>query len=203
MAGDELGSWRSCRPVQAQHWLAELSAPWWIAGGWAFDLFAGRETRAHQDLDVGCFRGDLPDVSRALVGWELHAAQDGRLTRLAEGERPDPGAHSLWCRPRGEDAWWLEILLDEREGGDWVFRRNHAVRMPIGELLARDGSGLAYLRPEVQLLYKAKAPRPRDEADLRTVAPLLGTDARAWLRNALGLTHPGHAWLTALREPWR
>jgi hypothetical protein len=200
MAADELGSWRSFRPAQAQRWLAELATPWWIAGGWALDLFVGRETRAHQDLDVGCFRDDLPDVSRALTGWELHAARDGRLTRLAEGELPDSAVHSLWCRPRGEAAWWLEILLDEREGPDWVFRRNREVRMPIGELLAHDGSGLAYLRPEVQLLYKAKAPRPRDEADFRGVAPLLETKARAWLRDALARTHREHAWLAALRE---
>jgi hypothetical protein len=107
--------------------------------------------------------------------------------------------HSLWCRPRAEGAWWLEILLDEREGLDWIFRRNRDVRRPIGELLARDGSGLAYLRPEVQLLYKAKAPRPRDEADFRAVAPILGKEARAWLRDALARTHPEHPWLDALR----
>jgi Aminoglycoside-2''-adenylyltransferase len=193
------GIWTALRPEDARRWLAGLSAPWWIAGGWALDLFVGRKTRAHQDLDVGCFRDDLPDVRRALTGWELHAARDGRLTRLAEGEFPDSAVHSLWCRPRGEAAWRLEILLDEREGDDWIFRRNRDVRMPIRELLTHDGSGLAYLRPEVQLLYKAKAPRPLDEEDFRTVAPLLGSDARAWLRDALARTHPGHQWLAALR----
>jgi hypothetical protein len=198
MVADEPGGWRACRPAQARRWLAGLSAPWWIAGGWALDLFAGRETRAHEDLDVGCFREDLSHVVRALAGWELFAAHDGRLGRLVGGGAPDPAAHSVWCRPRGEGAWWLEVLLDEKEGPDWIFRRNRDVRIPIGELFAHDEDGLAYLRPEVQLLYKAKAPRPRDEEDFRTVAPLLGHEARAWLHDAVARTNPGHAWLARL-----
>ena len=199
MKSGELGSWKALRPEDAQRWLEALAAPWWIAGGFALDLCVGHETRAHEDLDVGCFREDLLHLSHALKGWELHAAQDGRLTRLAAGGVPDPAVHSLWCRPDGEGAWWLEIMLDEREGPDWIFRRNRDVRRPIGELLARNRSGLPYLRPEVQLLYKAKAPRPRDKADFRAVAPILGKEARAWLRDALGRTHPEHPWLVALR----
>lgn len=200
MGGADLRSWRAFRPGDARRWLEGVSVPWWIAGGFALDLFVGRETRPHEDLDVGCFRDDLPHASRALAGWELHAAQDGHLTRLTAGEVPGLAVHSLWCRPRGEGAWWLEIMLDESEGLDWIFRRNPDVRRPIGELLARDGSGLPYLRPEVQLLYKAKAPRPRDEEDFRTVAPLLGQAARAWLRDALERTHPEHPWLAVLRD---
>jgi hypothetical protein len=29
-----------------------MPVPWWIAGGWALDLFVGRTTRAHEDMDV-------------------------------------------------------------------------------------------------------------------------------------------------------
>ena len=199
MTARELRIWKALRPEDARRWLEGLAVPWWIAGGWAVDLFADRETRTHADLDVGCFRADLPRVAEALRGFELHAARDGRLAPLAPGEIPEPEVHTLWCRPAAEDEWWLEIMLDEREGSDWVFRRNPRVRRPARDLVERDPRGLAYLRPEVQLLYKAKAPRPRDEEDFRTVAPLLGQEARAWLRDALERMHPGHPWLAALR----
>jgi hypothetical protein len=196
--GVDPGSWRAFRPGDARRWLGGAAVPWWIAGGFALDLFVGRETRPHADLDVGCFRADLPRLAEALGGFELHAARGGSLTRLVSGAIPGAEVHTLWCRPAGETAWWLEIMLDEREGGDWVFRRNPGVRRPARELVERDPTGLVYLRPEVQLLYKAKAPRPRDEEDFRTVAPLLGGEARAWLRDALARTHPGHAWLAVL-----
>ena len=77
-------------------------------------------------------------------------------------------------------------------------RRDAALRMPIAELVRRAADGTPYLRPDVQLLYKAKQLRPKDEADFTEIAPLLDSDSRRWLRAALARVHPGHAWLARL-----
>jgi hypothetical protein len=37
-----------------------------------------------------------------------------------------------------------------------------------------------------------------DEADFAGALPLLGPEARKWLRRALQRVHPGHAWIGAL-----
>ncbi len=58
--------------------------------------------------------------------------------------------------------------------------------------------GIPVLRPEGVLLYKAKACRPKDQADFATCLPHLSTDARAWLSEALEVVYPGHPWLRAL-----
>jgi hypothetical protein len=42
------------------------------------------------------------------------------------------------------------------------------------------------ISPEIQLLYKAKDPRPRDQTDFKRIVPQLDPGARAWLRDALG-----------------
>jgi hypothetical protein len=55
--------------------------------------------------------------------------------------------------------------------------------------------GLRYLAPEVQLLYKSKHVRHRDDADLRSALPQLSKAARDWLRDALIATEPDHAWV--------
>ena len=39
-------------------------APWFIAGGWAIDLFLGRKTREHADVDFALSRLDQ-DLSGA------------------------------------------------------------------------------------------------------------------------------------------
>jgi hypothetical protein len=57
-----------------------------------------------------------------------------------------------------------------------------------------------YLAPEIQLLYKAKAPRPKDEQVFARVAPRLARDARRWLREALATAYPAHPWRAALDE---
>jgi hypothetical protein len=47
-----------------------MRPPWWIAGGWALDLFLGYQTRGHGDLDVGVLRCDIVDVITDMSGWE-------------------------------------------------------------------------------------------------------------------------------------
>jgi putative ABC transport system permease protein len=42
----------SLRPLQG------LTCPWFVAGGWALDLFLGRVTRPHHDVDIALFRED-------------------------------------------------------------------------------------------------------------------------------------------------
>jgi hypothetical protein len=53
--------------------LARSGRPFWLAGGYAIDLFLGRRTRAHQDLDVVIRRADQLVMQDALSGWDLRA----------------------------------------------------------------------------------------------------------------------------------
>jgi hypothetical protein len=52
----------------------------WFFGGWAVDLWAGRETRAHEDIDVLVQRTDETRVDAALTaaGW-THTPHDDDL----------------------------------------------------------------------------------------------------------------------------
>jgi hypothetical protein len=56
------GVWRAVAPAEVLLWFSPLSVPWWIAGGWALDLFLGQVSRSHADIDVGIFRADAPQV---------------------------------------------------------------------------------------------------------------------------------------------
>ena len=42
-----------------------------------------------------------------------------------------------------------------------------------------------------KLIYKAKAVRPKDQADFAATVPLLDAAARRWLADALARAHPG------------
>lgn len=191
--------WRPLPRAELCPLLAALPATWWLAGGTALELFAGRSWRAHGDVDAGILRTDQSTVCRALPGWQRFAAKDGELHELAADERAAPGANSVWCRREGETPFRFELLLDASDGDEWVFRRDPRVRLPLADLALRAADGCPYLRPEVQLLYKAKARRPKDEADFAVVAPLLDARARDWLRAALALVAPGHDWIAELR----
>lgn len=173
--------------------------PWLIAGGHAIDLFVGRLTREHADIDVLLLRRDQQAAHEALAGWELFAADPpGQLRPWSAGETLPVGVRDIWCRPGPEAPWKLQFMLDEADGDTWVSRRNPEVRRPLGELRHTSASGLPFLAPEVQLFYKARGQRPKDELDLSTALPHLSVTQRNWLRQALVLTAPGHAWLSRL-----
>ena len=181
-------------------WLAGASRRWWIAGGWALDLYLDRQTRPHADLDVGCFREDLASVRSVMDGWQFYGAREGVLERLGPHAEPAPGTNSVWCHPEGANDWWLEWLLDRREGSEWVFRRCDRVRRPLNALTFSSPDGTPYLRPEIQLLYKAKAPRDKDEADLAALLEVMRPDQKRWLARSLATWQGEHAWLPRLRR---
>lgn len=192
--------WEPLSPWQALRLLAGLSEPWWVAGGWALDLAAGRATRSHADLDLGVFRGDLPAVFEALPGFDFFGARGGALRHATSAGAVGEDVHSIWCRRRRSGLWTFELMLDERLGDSWVFRRDRSIRRPVSELVQQREGAPAVLCPEVQLLYKAKQVRDRDEQDFRVHAPGLDPQARGWLRDALARVHPGHRWLRALEK---
>ena len=197
MPDPQYGAWKPLELDQVRALFEAQPALWWIAGGRALELFAGRSWRAHGDLDVGVLRRDEARVVPALRAFERHAAH-GDLQLLPPGGLAPADAHCVWCRAHGRDPWRFELLLTESDGDAWVFRREPAVRRPLAEILRCTGEGVPYLRPELQLLYKAKAVRPKDELDFAAVAPLLDTESRRWLRAALARAHPGHPWLERL-----
>jgi aminoglycoside-2''-adenylyltransferase len=195
------GTWRSVQPSEGVHWLSALSVPWWVAGGWALDLFVGYQSRLHKDFDVGILRRDVLEVIAELPSWEFFEAKGGVLTKLEAGKAPRAGVNSLWGRAADSVRWELELMLDEADDDHWVFRRAPTIRRPLTTAIRHNSDGIPYLAPEIQLLYKARAPRAQDQTDFVHIAPRLDLDARGWLQDALAKTDPGHTWLSLLGAP--
>jgi hypothetical protein len=194
----EQARWEALTPQQVAELLRGIDIPWWIAGGWALDLFMGRQTRAHNDIEISVFRGDEDRVRHHLVDWEFFIVESGTLTSWPSGA-PLPGAsHELWCRERGRDAWQLEMLIEEREGERWAYRRNPRIGAHSRDIGRLTGEGIPYIRPDIQLLYKSKASRGVDESDLLAVLPRLDAAQRATLSAWISATDPTHRWLARL-----
>lgn len=198
----DLGPWQPLGVAAVAALFAKLPAPWWIAGGWALDLFLGRQTREHGDIDVLALRRDQLAVQAQLGGWDLHAADPpGTLRPWLSHEWLEPPIHDIWCRPAAAAPWALQLMLAEADAERWIFRRDPSIGGPLAQLSCHTADGIPYLAPEVQLLYKANdAPRPKDEADLVAVLPHLDSERRAWLEAALRRYRPHHPWLARLAD---
>ena len=95
-------------------------------------------------------------------------------------------------------AWRLDVFREPSAGGSWICRRDPRLRLPYSELIERSAAGIPYARPEIVLLFKAKAARTKDDDDLAQVLPALSPAARRWLADALVLVHGDHPWLRSL-----
>lgn len=184
------------KPFEVASQLRGASFPWWIAGGWAIDLFVGEQTREHGDTDVGILRRDQQEVRRHLSYWDLWAAVEAGSLRLWGDEPLALDVRDVWCRPHPQAQWTLQLQINEADGNNWVWRRDPSVTIPISRLIHRSREGIPFLAPEVQLLWKAKMLRERDEHDFETVLPLLAPQPKDWLARHLP---SGHPWLRTLR----
>lgn len=192
--------WEAIRPTDVADLLDGFPGPWWIAGGWALDLFVGRQTRDHDDIDVAILRRDQLRLHDHLRDWDLRFATPGHVLEPWDGRPLAASVHVLWARRSHAVTapWTCEFVLNEERDGCWAFRRNLAVKRALEGICLHAGT-LPYLRPEIVLLYKAKEPTEKDELDFATVEPRLSPSERRWLHVALESTHPGHRWLERLR----
>lgn len=199
-------AWEPWSPAEVHARLRDVRAPWYVAAGWALDLHRGEQTREHQDTEVGL--PNTPEafgqVRTALAGFHFEVVGSGLFWPL---DSPAYATmHQTWVSEAGPGAasgepgrtYRLDVFREPHRDGQWVCRRDETIILPYDQIIRRDTAGIPYLAPQFALLFKAKANRPKDQADLAGALPLLTADERAWLAAAVRRIHPGHDWLDLL-----
>jgi hypothetical protein len=162
-------------------------APWWIVGGWAIDLFVGRETRDHSDVDVVVRRADQELLRERFASWELQVAHDGKVEAWVG--YLEPPRSGLWARADASGPWQLQFILAQHDGDEWLYRHDESIRLPLVEAVVHDPAGIPYARPEIVLLSKSRLARDQDARDFEAALPLLDVVARARLLAWLPAEH--------------
>ena len=192
--------WQPLTIDAVMHLFRDAPFPWWVAGGQAIELAVGEPIRSHDDVDVLILRRDHLAARELLAEWDCWVADPpGTLRSWPVGETLQEASHDIWCRETPEAPWRFQLMLDESdEGGThWRSRRDPRITRPVADIGHRTGAGVPYLRPEIQLFYKAKGRRPKDEIDFSAALPLLGMAERGWLQDAITLTSGvEHPWLS-------
>jgi hypothetical protein len=176
---------------------------WAVAGGWAIDLFVGRETRPHSDVDLAVLRRDQAMLRAHLGDADVRFARDHALYSWPFGETLVLPVHEVHVK--FADGGALELLLNETEAladepdqsPTWVFRRDFRVRRPFGRaFLTRES--IPFLAPEIALLYKSNDLSAKNTADLDVAVRVMSAEQRDWLRDAIALGSADHPWLAVI-----
>ena len=186
--------------------LATLPRPWYIASGWALDLFLGEVTRFHEDVDVVVARQDQLVLQQHLgdCGWRWVTPLAGKLEPWPPHMRielPRHQAHAHRLQDNGEHDF-IDFLITDFQQEIWRYRREPSIVQTVERAVLTTADGIRYLAPELVLLFKSRntgtRDRSKDQADFERVLPRLDPPRRAWLRWALLVTQPNHAWLNVL-----
>jgi hypothetical protein len=193
---NDYGNWNPLSVQEITTLFSEIPVFWGIAGGWGLDLHLGKKTREHSDIDIVVKHNELLSVYHYLAkDWLLYKAHGGKL-ELWKQQDSLAEINNIWaCRDTGSPFAYQIMAIDFKEG-DWVYRREPAVRRR--DILLKNEDGIPYLRPEIQLLYKGGASqvREKDLHDFHTMIPFLSVEEKQWLRTSLMKQFPeGHAWL--------
>ena len=188
-------------PLSVGQLMAEFDRPLGVCGGWAIDLFLGRLTRSHSDIEIAVLRQDQIALRSYLgqPGWTFEKVSiESGLVPWAEDEFLELPVHEIWCRNPVSNPQVLEVLLNEFDGDSFLFRRDRSITLGFDGAFIQSDLGVPVLAPHIVLLYKSKGVRKRDTADFRNALPSLDSVSRSWLKAAIAKTSPRHRWLKQL-----
>lgn len=180
--------------------LKEATFPWFVAGGWALELFAGRVQRMHHDVDIIIPRDAQFELQAYLLArdWKLVTPFQKRLEPWPPHMRLELPRHQVHAH-RGNE--FMDFLLTDIHEV-WRYRREPLIIRTLERMSLRSESGVPYLTPELALLFKSKNTssheRAKDQTDFERALPHLEPERRAWLRWALVASTPDHPWLSQL-----
>ena len=81
-----------------------------------------------------------------------------------------------------------------------IYKRSRLIGGQRGDLIVAYRN-VPCIRIEVQLLYKARKPRSKDDLDFETCLPLMSAGSKRWLGAGLEVLYPeGHRWQGLLSE---
>jgi hypothetical protein len=197
--GMDLTNWQPYHPDQLASLLAGVAFPYWLTAGYALEYFVGTPYRDHADLDIAIRRSDQHTLQQALPDYHFYAADPpGTLRPWHPGEYIGTSIHDVWVKAEPTGPFVFQLMFLDTEGDTWLFRRDPRIRGTLSDYGWQTQEGMLVIAPQIQLLYKAKGLRDKDEVDFQACLPKLSEEQKQWLKATLQHVHPDHRWIGQL-----
>ncbi|CAG7652943.1 hypothetical protein PAESOLCIP111_06675 [Paenibacillus solanacearum] len=212
----------------ARIFLANHGFDWYVCGGGAIDVFLGKQTRIHKDLDIAVFWEDRNSIIALMLaaGWRVfEACGGGVIHELFQVQEPFE-KRNLFCftsnenrcklEPIGDEKYrfglekkeqkdftYIEFLFNQRDDEYFYLPGKANLKRRLNKALLKS-NGVPYLAPEVVLFYKSRyleySPDTLDHyQDFDLSLSVLDYEQKQWLRESLIKEYAnGHEWLKGL-----
>ena len=158
--------------------MESIGVRWAVCGGDAIDLFVGKQTRLHKDIDVAVLWDDREQIIQGFLDmkWRVFEPDGGLLREIRSLSEDLRTEDNLWCIRPGTDSYtivrhhdnyyeistdredqdildYVEVLFNRVMNGQFLYKRNPSIY--LDNYLYHSESGIPYLAPEMVLLYKS------------------------------------------------
>jgi len=208
--------------TKLNNFMTDIEVDYAICGGHAIDLFLGRNTRPHKDLDVAVFWESRDKIIQYLLneGWEIYEPiGTAYLHKINSVECQKRIKENIWCvRPDNRhykftehennlyavdfgnseqtEFDYIEFLFNTRNEGCFLYSRNKDIAVCLDDAIFK-ANDTPYLAPEIVLLYKSTAIDNIDyQMDYDNASLKMNDKQLTWLKKSLAVMFPnGHKWL--------
>ncbi len=205
---------------QASVFLNNRGFDWSICGGAAIDIFLGRQTRIHKDLDIAVFWEDRNAIIELMLrsDWRVFQACGGGVVQELNRKQDEPyEKRNLFCftanedrvklEPIGHDRYrfglesleqrdftYVEFLFNTRDNGQFHLPGENKIKCELNKAILSSFEKLPYLAPEIVLFYKSSylegTYADDHNHDFDISLPYFNTEQKQWLRAALEGEYP-------------
>ena len=179
--------------------MVEYPCFWCVAGGWAIDLYLGKQTRPHDDIEIVALRTDYKTLFTQLNKYNPQKIiNDGTHVSFLPWDGTEIEADCIQLSTQTirhlEHEYAFDVLLTPSRHGKWVCRRNENIVLPFNDVIISTPHHIPILRQEIVLLFKAKYVREKDCMDYENVIDTLNKTQKKWFIENLRIIHPNHDW---------
>jgi len=177
------------------------SFDWSVCGGGAIDLFLGKQTRIHKDLDIAVYWEDRNSIIAFQIPFEKRnlfcfTAKEYRCRLEPYG---DDMYRFSFEKKEQNDFTYVEFLFNQRDDEYFYLPGDGNVKRNLNNALL-ESNGVPYLAPEIVLFYKSSYLEGLDtfdhNQDFDHTLPFLDEEQKQWLRASLEKKYTnGHVWL--------
>lgn len=151
---------------------------WAVCGGDAIDLFVGKTTRLHKDMDIAVFWNDREQIIDSFLntGWRIFEPDNGLLREILSIQDDLCTEDNLWCIKANSNSYeirniydnfyeitterkhqdimdFIELLLNRKEDDLFLYKRNPSIN--LSNAIHYTKENIPYLAPKMVLLYKS------------------------------------------------
>lgn len=192
-------AWDAWSPHELGQRLREAILPWYVAGGWALDVWHDEQTREHEDLEFVVLRDHVDHFRGILCDLDFFAVKDGAIEYLPPSARLPGDVWQLWGADTRQGCWRVDLMIEEGTPDLWVYKHDRTINMARSDAVHVSNVGIPYLAPINVMLFKAKRRRSKDQMDFDHCLPKLSVEEKHQFVVWLTGLHPDHPWITQLK----